>query len=267
MTTAWDALLQGKCTEALQLARAESESEPDDINRCFFLAQLLIITGDPDAALAALDVTPPANPRDDAGHRYHLGLLRAEKARLAWLSRGEGQPAFAMPPPPWATAYLEAHQQHCRGDAERAAATMRAVHPDIPGSPGLVDNIQAVDVRDVDDFLGPFLEVLAPDLYLLIPLSQLQSLQLSPPENYPELLWRPADVTLVGGSRPPLRLPTLYAGVGKPDDAHRSGAQTTFLPAGGGLCRGMGQRQLLLTLPDGQTQRVPLRGLSTFSAQ
>ena len=265
MTTAWQTLQQGDFSGALNLSKHEIKASPKDIEKRFLLAQLFIMSERPDEAIAALDVEEPADQRDAYGLRYHLGLLRAEQKRLAWLTRGEGSPAFAMPPPEWVEDYLKAHQLACAGDHTGALKLMQQTHPRITGAPGRLNGEVVHGIREGDDGLGPFLEVLSPDVYLLVPFSQIGSMVFSPPTSHPELLWRPVNLTLANGSRPPLRVPTLYAGL-PTDDEHRLGQKTSYPAELPGLKRGVGQKRLQYNHPDGSSGLIPLRDVASFEA-
>ena len=92
--------------------------------------------------------------------------------------------------------------------------------------------------------------------YLWIPLSQVASLRPTKPDRLRDLVWRPAEIAVVGGASGTVHVPALYPfAAGEGDPTHRLGRATDWIEDGEGRWRGIGKRGWLagddiLTLDD-----------------
>ena len=95
---------------------------------------------------------------------------------------------------------------------------------------------------DTDSLLAPFLEVIAHERYLWVPMEALRELIITPPRTLLDLLWASASVTTWEGYAMNCYLPVLYPGSFlEDDDRIRLGRMTDWISLGGSLARGIGQ--------------------------
>ncbi|EMQ2877955.1 type VI secretion system accessory protein TagJ [Vibrio cidicii] len=101
------------------------------------------------------------------------------------------------------------------------------------------------DVRDLDDRLAGFIELFSSaGNYFLVPLNQVNSLQLKPATNLLENIWRPCEFDIDGLGEGEAHFPMTY--VDSATDQHKLGRETDWKTLlGTEHCLGMGQKMWL----------------------
>ena len=95
---------------------------------------------------------------------------------------------------------------------------------------------------DTDTFLSCFLEAIAHDRYIWIPLESVRELSIDPPKTLFDLLWVSARVMTWEGINLNCYLPVLYPDSYAQDDERlKLGRMTDWIPLGGPFFKGVGQ--------------------------
>lgn len=210
----------GKLNEAVGALNEEVRRNPTDVKARTFLFELLCFSGDYGRAERQLDVLAHAGPQSEMGAMVYRGLLSATKARE--------------------DIYSERSRSASPTDSP-SAGTPRG---NLNGRPfsGLVD---------ADPRTGPNLEVFAAGSYVLIPLSLLSSVEISPPRRLRDLLWIPAVIRTAPAYQNrelgETLLPALTPFAAKhASDTVRLGRETVWEQDEGGALCPVGQKILLV---------------------
>jgi type VI secretion system protein ImpE len=237
------ALHDGDLVRSITLASAAIRATPSVDALRWLLAELHLIAGDLERADKVLQTLH--SPSSAPAVQEFRSLLRAESARRNVLLDG-AVPGFQGGVPTAAQrAALQGLVLARSGDmpsAARAAAEAEALRPAIRGTAaGEVFD----DIRDIDDILGPQLEVLtAGGEYRWVAWEQLARLVPEPPQRPRDLCWCPSSILLKDGSEGHVFLPCLYVSDAD-DDRLRLGRETLW-SQGPAPVRGIGQRLLLV---------------------
>ena len=257
MPTAAELLEQGNHAEAINRVRQDLAQNPADAESRMLLFQLLVEAEDLDGARSELTrivaTTPPSYA--EALSPWE-GLLAAARIRLTFTATGEGQVVVlpALKVPTYMQQFGDASAHLRAGEFEKAAALLEAGWRDVPQVSGSVDGERFVDLRDSDDILGPFLEVLLPSpaAYVWVPWEQIQQIEIL----VPAAIWIPARLVTKGGPEGQVFIPPLYSGTGGRDDTLRLGRGTVW-ETRGSIRRGYGQRDLAYETANGASGPVP----------
>jgi len=238
-------LRDGKLTEAIDAQVQAVKALPGDTSARIFLFELLAAAGDWERASKHLDVISTQAPDMATGVASYQAAIRAEQVRDALFATGQGAPqamtAQALDPEP----YLSAIRRQAAGDGVEAARLLGEGEATRLLRPGTVDGRAVDDFRDADDFLAPFLEVIANGLYGWIPLASVAKLEFEEPRFVRDLLWRPTSITLLDGASSMMLVPVRYPGSHKsPDELLRLGRATDWRE-NGDVVAGVGQRAFL----------------------
>lgn len=246
MSTVAELLQKGNLSGAMERALQDVAERPDDHSARFVLFELLVLQEDFDGADAQLARLKDSSPDISQSAELYAGLIAAERARHRFRHTGEGAPSFLAKPPAWAAAFGRAAVLLGKGDLAGGAAHLKEAWDHAPVVAGWVDSVPFRSVRDADDVLGPFLEVLVPGRCCWIPFAQIESVRFAPPRGFQEVIWRPAEVEIREGPKGRFWVPSVYSGTGAREDIERLGRVTAFEYPIAGVCRGFGQRDLKL---------------------
>jgi type VI secretion system protein ImpE len=238
-------LRDGKLTEAIDAQAQAVKASPGDTSARIFLFELLAAAGDWERASKHLDVISTQAPAMATGVASYHAALRAEKVREALFATGQGAPQSmttqALNPEP----YLSALKRLSAGDGAEAKRLLVEGEEARPTRSGTVNGRAVDDFRDADDFLAPFLEVIANGLYGWIPLASVAKLEFEEPRFERDLLWRATSITLLDGASSMMLVPVRYPGSHKsPDELLRLGRATDWREDGD-MVAGIGQRAFL----------------------
>ena len=251
----------GDLNEAIRAQQDVVRSKPADAGARTFLFELLAFAGDLDRAKKQLTAVGAQDiERDAAAQTYH-NLLHAEQQRREILETAGKTPSTFLDwpdelAPQWeALAYLQ------QGDGAAAAGCLAATAEVGNALRGHAGGDNFTGIRDADDLLSPVLEVfLGPDYYWL-PWSQLQQLEVIPPETPRDLLWPACQIMLADGTLRRGYLPALYPNShSHVDDKIRLGLMTDWLEDGDEPVRGIGRKIFLVG--DADVTLIDLRMLS-----
>ena len=238
----------GKLDEAVNAALALVKKNPADTPSRFQLAQLSCFAGDLDRADRQLDTVSTQDPGAALTVALVRQLIRAELCRRECFAEGR-VPEFIGEPSPVMAGRLRALTALREGDTAEAA---KIINEPVDSTIAWKTNGGEAnsELRDLDDLLAPILEVhTSTGKYFWIGWDQILMLQMHPPENPLDLLWRQATVSIDSGPDGDVYLPTIYLDPsGKlPDDASlRLGRSTDWVDVGDAVVRGQGQKTLLI---------------------
>lgn len=183
------------------------------------------------------------DPLNQQGAEICLEILEADLRRRRALA-GQEVPEVLGPRTPALEQALSAIQALSRGDLATAEAAVAGSRAQAPTLSGRADDAPFRGLHDVDDALGPVLELLRPGTYQWISLSSISWIEVLPLRTLLDFAWVPVHVELRDGAELRGHVPGLYAGSGAhPDDRVRLGHETAWTRLGPTLSRAAGQRR------------------------
>jgi type VI secretion system protein ImpE len=237
-----DALIDaGNLTEAIGLLGAMVGREPLNFRHRTYLFALLCFGGDYQRAQQQLQVMAQENETTALAAAYYEKLLRATADREQVFRKGL-LPRFLGEPPAYAHVYGEALRALADGDQAAGAALLAAGEAQRRRCPVSWNDEALADLRDADDRLGPFVELLLDDAYVWVPLEQVRSIQVGQLSSLRDLFWVPLRVVTAAGAFSGV-MPALYPGSPhSADERARLGQMTLWVDNPHGLSLGLGQR-------------------------
>ena len=159
-------LKAGRLTEAIDALQRHLANEPGDYHSQTFLYELICFTGNFNRAKEQLEsLVRDDDPQSEIGIARYRDVLRAERTRQKCFAEGKNpRPSV---------------------DGGRTGFT------------GTLNGREFVTFSDVDPRIGENLEIFASGKYLWIPLSDMSGLRLPAPRRLRDLLWLPAELTMV----------------------------------------------------------------------
>jgi len=235
----------GDLAAAIAQVGAELRAAPEDAAKRTFLFELLCCAGDLDRALKQLDALAAESSERDLAIQPYRNVLEGEKKRRRAFSGGL-VPGLPKKIPDYTRLHLEAinritegHYAEARALLEEGEAARRPVAGTINGEP-------FDDLKDADDLIGPFLEVITVSNYSWIPWESVRSVSMEAPRHLRDLVWLPARVELDIGPLGEVFLPVLYVNSYQHHDNRvKLGRMTDWQAATGDLSLASGQRLLM----------------------
>ncbi len=238
--TVQDALTRGELREAIDLAGAIVRDRPLDHAARFTLIDLLGFAGEWARAGKQLDALT-----DLPGVDLYRQLVQAGRERAEFFASGRRPPSWLIEPPSWAGRHLDACERLRRGDHAAARAEFDAVEMAVGPVLGTVAGVELEGFRDLDDRLGPVLELVVSGGYHWAAWEDVRFLDVSPPETLRDLFWAPARVALAQGPIGWVYVPTIYPGSEATSGALQLGRETDWHDAGSNLAVGLGLKVAL----------------------
>ena len=238
--TVQDALGRGDLRTAIDRAGVAVRDRPLDAAARSTLVDLLGFAGDWARAEKQVEMLA-----DAPGGDTYRALVRAGRDRAAFFGGGAPPPPWVVGPPAWAGPHLSACEHLRRGDHEAARADLDAVEAAREDARGTVAGAEFAGLRDLDDRLGPVLELVGAGGYGWVAWEDVRFLDVAPPEALRDLLWAPARVALAGGPIGWAYLPTVYPGSEAAAAPLQLGRATDWREAGPGLAAGLGLKVFL----------------------
>lgn len=238
----------GKLRDAIAAQTAAVRAAPADVNRRWFLVELLCFGEEWDRSDQLLDiVASQAEGMAPAVLRFR-GLLRGEQTRRQVMREGRapqmigGSAALLQP-------VVEALLSLREGDSAAAAGKLAEAGAQAPPVSGTHDGTRSFDAfRDIDDVCASFVEFITEGGdYHWVAVSDISLLEPQPLQRPRDLIWRPARLEVRDGPGGDVYLPALYVNDGSEiDDAIRLGRSSDWRESEGGPVRGVGQRIFLV---------------------
>lgn len=239
-------LREAKLEAAISVGTKEVQASPLDTRRRSLLWLLLRFAGE--YARAEKQIQALSDDEPDASITASLlrNLTAAEEQRQQVFRTGEGVRVFGEEPA-YIHHYLTGLRALATGANEEASRALLAGEAARPRTRMQVDESAATDLRDIDDRLGPFLEIYLQSTYYWVPLERVDAIEMKAARTLFERLFRPAKLHLSGGACMHVLIPVLYPGTSAvSDNLVRLGHMTTWQNGLEGVCVGLGQRMFLL---------------------
>ncbi|MBT5018465.1 hypothetical protein OAF98_00025 [Planctomicrobium sp.] len=237
----------GQLDAAVEQAAQDVKASPSNITLRSLFAEFLCFTRDWQRVDKQLDAISKIDKTSVVGVSLLKHLLRSEVSREEAYEQGR-VPEFVEKPSESMQKRLEALTHFRSGDAAKSVELIaEAVEMEVPVT-GAHNGEAFSDFRDMDDLLGPIVEVFtATGEYYWLDLNQVRSLELDSPSNLVDQLWRSARIETVGDLRGRIYLPALYYGSDKSEDGRtRIGRATDWDGGEGSPVTGKGQREFLV---------------------
>lgn len=238
----------GDLSGALAMATDAVRSRPTDVPARSLLCEFLCYAGELERAEKQLDAVLQSDPQTMNGVSLLKHLIRSELSRREVYRLGRVPDFVAMPTEPQKKrleAMLCLRTGHVE-DARRLCDEAAEMDPELSGQ---LNDQPFTGVRDLDDLLGPTLEVFtATGKYYWIGFEQITSLEFNPVEHLTDMLWRSASIETVGDVNGRIHVPALYEGSEASSDQRiRIGRATEWVQAtSNSPVRGSGQREFLV---------------------
>ena len=242
--TATDLFSAGRLRRAIDAQAVKVEADPTDHPARLFLFELLAFAGDLDRARRQLDRLRFVDHHAGAVAQFRCALDAEDRRRAVFA--GTSSPGCLGAAPDHLLLRLEALPYLARGEHSEARRLLDEANGATTAA-GTLNGHPCAGLCDADERFGTVLEVFAPcGAYSWVPLEQVASIALSPPQGPRDVLWRAARLSLVDGPEVDVLLPGLYPGTHEhSDDEVRLGRATEWLGADGELAHGVGGRVFL----------------------
>jgi type VI secretion system protein ImpE len=209
-----------------------------------FLFQLLCVLGQWQRAANQLEVCGELDAATLPMVNTYREALKCEAVREAVFA-GKTTPMIFGRPQPWVASLVEALQADARGDPSLAVQLRADALSAAPATAGSIDGSKFEWIADADSRLGPVLEVVINGRYGWAPFSELAKVVIEAPVDLRDIVWAPAQLSLLNGGETVALVPARYPGTASAADAALQLARRTeWLEIGDGQFRGLGQRLL-----------------------
>ncbi len=237
---------EGKLAAAIEAQTADVKGKPSDVAARTFLFELLCFAGQLERAQKHLDTIEQLAAASVQAVQVYRNILHAELLRRKLFAEGL-TPGFLMDPPPHVTPYLDAIVLLAQDREEAAAQMLRSAEEQRPLSAGEYDGGGFTDMRDCDDRMAAIIEIIVIRDYIWLPVAQIRSLRIHPPERPRDIIWPSISIVLSNESSLSGYSPALYPqSHEQDDDALALGRRTDWDTRTNGLTFGLGQRMLLV---------------------
>jgi type VI secretion system protein ImpE len=258
-----DLFREGRLRDAIAAQTALVRAAPADVNRRWFLVELLCFAEEWDRSDQLLDVIATQAPDMSGPVLRFRGLLRGEQTRRQVMHEGRA-PQITGPSGAVLQLVAEALLSLREGNPEDAAGKLEEVAAQTVPATGTRDG-QSFDVlQDIDDVCAPFVEFITEGGdYHWVPVGDVTLLETRPLARPRDLIWRPSRLEVRNGPAGEVYLPAIYVSQdpGSDDDLLRLCRRTEWRPQGA-LVRGAGLRTFLVGDDD-----IPIHELGRLEFQ
>ncbi len=225
----WQQLLRNaKLTQAMESVIGAIKSNPKDPGLRSQFIELLCIDGQLERADQQLMQAIKLFPEFVAGASQIRHMLKAAQAREDF-SKGGATANFLGGRDEQYQKLLElnlAIYHDKQDDIPRLSDELEALRPQASLT---INGKSYLDVRDIDDSLGGFIELFSSTgNYYLAPIDQINYLTIKPANNLLETLWRPVEFEIEGVIEGEAHLPLTY--LHACSEAHKLGKETDWKP-------------------------------------
>jgi type VI secretion system protein ImpE len=248
VTTGLEFFQMGRLSDAVSATTEAVRNNPTDIVPRSMLSELLCFTGDLERADKQLDAAAQVDPDSLVGASMLRHLIRSEMSRREVFDDGR-VPEFLTRPSEAQQQRLKALMSLRGGDFDAATHAVSEAAENEPVVCGECNGTAFKGIRDLDDVLGPTIEVYtATGKYYWLSAEEVVSLEFSSVEHLSDMLWRAAEIETVGDVSGRVHIPALYHGSHEsPDERTRIGRATEWVQQSDTApVRGLGQREWLV---------------------
>lgn len=239
----------GNLQAAIDELTQQVKANPRDVRSRTFLFELLCFAGDFQRAERQLDAVAQTSGdvKVELGIQVYRNVLKAEMARQAFFEGDNRQPKFLSEPPSYVSLHIEAVRslrENRVDEVERLLSESSRLRRRLSGTR---DGTPFEDIRDCDDLVAPFLEVLLQQDYVWIPFEQIRNLEIQVPRTLRDLLWIAARLDLAEKPLGDIFIPVQYRGSSEhANDQVKLGRMTDWKMMTEEKMVGAGQRILLV---------------------
>ncbi len=263
--TAKELLDAGDLSAAIAQVSAELREAPANTAKRTFLFELLCCAGELDRAAKQLDVIGTEGTDRELAVQPYRNALDGERKRRRAFSESL-VPGLPKNVPGYTRLHLEAVNRIRERNFDEARALLEEAEAARPAVGGTINGEPFEDLKDADDLLGPFLEVITANNYSWIPWEAVRSVTIEQPKHLRDLVWLPAHVELDIGSLGEVFLPVMYeSSYRHPDDRVKLGRMTDWQAGIEGLSLATGQK--LLVAGDRDWPLLEVRQLEITSSE
>lgn len=237
----------GQLDAAVEQAAQDVKAKPGELTLRSLFAEVLCYTRDWARVDKQLDAIAKINPQALVGVSMLKHLIRSEVSREEAYEQGR-VPEFIEQPCESMQKRLQALTHYRTGDVSKALDLVNEASELEAPIPGTHNGEAFSSIRDMDDLLGPILEVFtATGEYYWVGMNQIRSMEFDSPTNLVDQLWRAARIETTGELKGRVYIPALYYGSTKNEDGRvRIGRATDWIQVDGGPVVGSGQRDFLV---------------------
>lgn len=230
--------------QQLDQVKEAIRSDPSKASLRTFYFQLLAVLGDWTKALAQLQVCAQLDPKALPMAQAYREAMRCETLR-AEVFAGTRTPYIMGEPPEWLSYMVDALKAQAESSAQAACELRARALEMAPAISGAI-NAEAFEwLCDSDSRLGPIFEFYTNGCYYWIPYSALRSVVLEKPQDLRDVIWQPAELTLVNESTLRGLAPARYPLHVEDDDGLKLGRRTEWTELGEEHVAGRGQKVLI----------------------
>ena len=245
--TANELIEAGQLSAAIDALGETLRRSPRDAIARASLFTLLCLAGRWDRAVQQLDAIEPLRDPKSAAlldpQRYR-SLVATELLRQRYFAEGLPPKTFGEPDMAVQTT-LTIGRLVAAGEFDGAPRLFDQFENNRPPQTGRLGGLPFDEFQDAEDWMGPVLEVLAPEGYFWVGWGEVQFVDVIPPRSLVDLLWAPARLGLTSGVVGAVVLPGLYStSWNHPDELVRLGRRNDWTDLGAGLIRGAGGQGL-----------------------
>lgn len=252
-------LKSGDPDAALVALQDKVRANPADPKLRIFLFQLLCVLGDWKRAITQLKLSAEMDGAATMMAQTYREAIICEVYREKVFA-GEKEPLIFGEPEEWLALLIEAQKTLASGKPEEAAALRARAFDAAPATSGTLNGQPFQWIADADMRLGPVLEVIVNGRYFWLPFSSIASLTMEEPSDLRDAVWTAATLALHNGGEVAALIPTRYPGTPASDDpAAKLARATSWSDVGSDTYVGMGQR--LLTTDQSDTALMDIRSL------
>lgn len=206
--------------------------QPTDDKLRIHLFQLYAQDGRWQKALAQMQMAAQLNNDHQLLAQAYRLAIRAELFRED-VFLGLRSPSILGQPGQWVSYLKEALLADTTGQEAKAQDLRMLALDEASAVPGQLDAQPFTWIADADARLGPVLEVFVNGAYYWLPFDAISELRLEPPADLRDLVWMPAQLTLVNDGKHAVLLPARYPLLGDGiEDGHRQSRVTTWVERG-----------------------------------
>lgn len=259
-----DLLKSGDPDAALAALQDKVRADPSNPKLRIFLFQLLCVLGDWKRAINQLKLSAEMDESATMMAKTYREAIICEVYREK-VFLGEKDPLIFGEPAEWLALLIEAQKTLAAGAPDKAADLRARAFDAAPSCSGQINDDPFEWVADADMRLGPVLEIIVNGRYFWLPFTSIGALKMDPPSDLRDAVWTAATLSLRNGGEVAALIPTRYVGTTVTGDAAAKLARaTTWTDAGGDTYVGGGQR--LLTTDQADYAILDIRSLSMEGA-
>ncbi|WP_404343652.1 type VI secretion system accessory protein TagJ [Pseudoalteromonas mariniglutinosa] len=198
----------GNLSDALNLCATQLQDDPLNFDVRSTYSELLCVNGELDKADKQLDFMVQKNPELAVGAVNLRHLIRAQQARFDFY-QGKAVPKLFHDSNELDEAFLAMHIDLLAGDIDKAATMAQKIESLRLDA---ANNNEQAGIRDLDDSLNPYLEVLGTNgEFYLARFDEIESIKIEPIESIIENIWLRVEIVIKEGPSGTAHLPLVYA--------------------------------------------------------